>query len=189
MGAVHINCQFREPLAGTQEAWNPECLKGLEGWVYSSSPFTKYMTSNPGLFAGGFPSLNADLKAVAAILQGAKRGLIIAGGLQVAAETWAVALLAHHLGWPVVPDVVSGLRLGRTPHVGDESSKELVVVHNFDHVLLSNSVYDSVTPDVVLQVGHCAQSHLFSFLYNIVTLSITCIYLSTDWWQTNKQKA
>ncbi|KAL2645330.1 hypothetical protein R1flu_012917 [Riccia fluitans] len=152
-GPVHINCGFREPLAGTPQPWNTACLKGLERWIITSAPYTRYIDCKPKLLGGVHPTYVPDLEGVAALLEGATEGMIIVGGLSAAEETWAVALLAQHLGWPVVPDILSGLRIGKVLCSSQVGERKVNIIHNFDQVLLSNSVVQSLKPDVVLQIG------------------------------------
>lgn len=42
-GPVHINCAFREPLAGVSCQWNLGSLKGLNMWMSNREPFTKHI--------------------------------------------------------------------------------------------------------------------------------------------------
>ncbi|KAL3698745.1 hypothetical protein R1sor_012821 [Riccia sorocarpa] len=152
-GPVHINCGFREPLAGTPQPWNTACLKGLDRWIITSAPYTRYIDCKPKLLGGVHPTYVADLEGVAELLESATQGMIIVGGLSAAEETWAVALLAQHLGWPVVPDILSGLRIGKVLCSSQVGERKVNIIHNFDQVLLSNSVAQSLKPDVVLQIG------------------------------------
>ncbi|BFI28545.1 menaquinone-specific isochorismate synthase [Marchantia polymorpha subsp. ruderalis] len=152
-GPVHINIGFREPLAGTPQAWNAACLKGLERWIDTAAPYTQYIDCNPKLLGGVHPTYVADLEGIAELLESATEGMIIVGGLSAAEETWAVALLAQHLGWPVVPDILSGLRIGKVMCSSRVGERKVNIIHNFDQVLLSSSVAQSLRPDVVLQIG------------------------------------
>lgn len=152
-GPVHINCPFREPLAGFIEPWNPLCLEGLQRWVSRSSPFTKHVSVNIDRKYGDFGSLVEVLK----ILMEAERGLIVVGGLHTGEETWAVALLASYIGWPIVPDVLSGLRIGNAFVFGQNKDLQLNIIHHFDQILLSKSVADAISPDVILQVQVMSQ--------------------------------
>lgn len=144
-GPVHINCAFREPLAGLVEPWDSACLKGLDRWVFNPSPFTTH-------FEGNSSSGNlSNIIEIVAELKEAKRGLIVVGGLHSGEETWAVSMLASHMGWPVIPDVLSGLRIGDTFTTG--RNEEQLVIHHFDQILLSQAVRDAIQTDVILQVN------------------------------------
>ncbi|CAM6124850.1 unnamed protein product [Calypogeia fissa] len=164
-GPVHINCAFREPLAGNPAPWSTTCLKGLKRWSTTSTPYTQYIDSKPRLLGGVHPTFVVDLEAVAKLIGGAKEGLLVVGGLSAAEETWAVALLAQHLGWPVVPDVISGLRIGEALCTEGAGERKVNVIHNFDQILLSKDVARSSKPDVVLQIGgRLTSKRLSSFL-------------------------
>lgn len=152
-GPVHINCAFREPLAGNPSLWSTACLKGLERWSTTSTPYTEYIDSKPRVLGGLPPTFVAGLEGVAKLIGGAKEGLLVVGGLSAAEETWAVALLAQHLGWPVVPDVISGLRIGEVLCTEGAGERKVNIIHNFDQILLSKEVAGSLKPDVVLQVS------------------------------------
>lgn len=151
-GPVHINVEFRDPLAGFPEAWNTDCLNGLDRWIYSSSPFTTYMN-------GGHRTGIGNIMDVIHELKGAERGLLVVGGLHTAEETWAVVMLASHLGWPVFPDVLSGLRIGDVFTTNDLPSN---IIQHIDQILLSKSVADAIQPDVILQV-HAHQTVELTF--------------------------
>lgn len=149
MGPVHINISFREPLAGTPEAWNSDCLEGLGRWASNTMPFSRYvqmMESNAT--KPGYISCR-EIKEIAEILSSTSRGMLVIGGLHKVEESWAVILLAKHLGWPVVPDILSGIRL-RHSNAFDED--QLCIIDYFDHMLLSTELQSTIKPDVVLQV-------------------------------------
>eukprot|EP00897_Mesotaenium_endlicherianum_P006961 jgi/Mesen1/6293/ME000325S05431 len=243
-GPVHINCQFREPLAPREHAWDAACLKGLDRWRAGGgrAPFTSYVPpdsvrwlprappasprsaggiwgpaagptrrqgdfmaelaeggeeavgvgegnanassstsrsssssgpqqetaarSRPGgarqlehhwgtaaaaaAAARSHLALGGGLQDVMDVVQGARRGLVVVGGLHREEETWAAAMIARHLAWPVVADVASGLRvLGSS--AGGMSG--VAVVHHLDHVLLHEEASALLAPDVILQLG------------------------------------
>ncbi len=102
-GPVQLNCRLREPLAPVQEAWNQDCLAGLEDWLTDRQPLTAcYPTDRPA-------ALPID-DTLADLLNPRRRGLVVAGG--GAGPRDAVLDLARALGWPVRADIRSGLRLG-----------------------------------------------------------------------------
>ena len=108
-GAVHINCMFREPLAPTGQGDDFETyLEPVRGWLNGDHPYTRYQRapSRPE------PELLAE---VAALVERRPRGLLVAGRLADAGERAAVASLAEALGWPLLADVTSGLRLDSRP--------------------------------------------------------------------------
>lgn len=113
-GPVHLNCPFREPLA---PAGDGERLPELPPrWSDSREPYTIH---HRGL-AMADPTVMDKLRAR---LFGTRRGLMVVGELPSLETARAVASLAAALGWPVVADVTSQLRLGdsdasvvRSPH-------------------------------------------------------------------------
>ena len=108
-GAVHINCAFREPLAPTEQGEDFDAyLEPVRAWRNAGHVYTRY-ESVPARPA---PELLAE---VAALAGRRPRGLLVAGRLADPAARAAVADLAAALGWPLLPDVTSGLRLDSRP--------------------------------------------------------------------------
>ncbi len=101
-GPVHINCPFREPLLG-------KCS------LPSSSECAD--TPNTVKHKIRLSPADEDIQAfVGAVAKGP--GIIVAGGLRNPNEAAAIEELAEHLGWPLLPDIASGLRFkGDSPVV------------------------------------------------------------------------
>jgi len=137
-GPVHLNCMFRKPLEPTPSAEPLEVPSALATWSSLDTPFTTYPTPTPQ------PS-EAAVAALAEEIQGIARGLVVAGRLDTLADAEAVRQLAGHLGWPVLPDVTSRLRLGPVP--------EATRIAYADQVLTSRAFREAVDPDVVIHVG------------------------------------
>lgn len=106
-GPVHLNQPFREPLE--PEAPDPEdpWLNPLHEWLDSTEP------SSRSLFAEKRPDIEA-LSILRGLLAKADRPLIIAGSMQRAEESEAVAELALDLQIPLYGDLSSGVRLMNT---------------------------------------------------------------------------
>lgn len=108
-GAVHLNCMFREPLAPTDqgEDFGPY-LAPLDAWRAGERPYTRYESESarPG---------REVLDRLAALVARRPRGIVAAGRLADPAARRAAADLAVSLGWPLLPDVTSGLRLDDRP--------------------------------------------------------------------------
>jgi 2-succinyl-5-enolpyruvyl-6-hydroxy-3-cyclohexene-1-carboxylate synthase len=137
-GAVHINCMFRQPLtlAKTQDD-----LKGymspLDRWRRSQRPYTEYVTASPSLESSAAQEAAGRINAI-------KQGMIAVGKLAGEAEAKLVLSLAAKLGWPVFPDISSGLRLGQShPNL----------IHYFDLLLLSGKLQGKLAFDGVLHFG------------------------------------
>eukprot|EP00249_Psilotum_nudum_P024790 c29294_g1_i4 orf=1-2574(-) len=149
-GPVHVNCPFREPLAGLPDGWKLDCLRGLEAWAAGSFPFTKYMKNNFIAVSSRTYPIASEMREVIGIVNLARRGLLVVGGLHMVEEVWSTLLLAEYLGWPVMPDILSGLRLRQI----DRGSKDNVhIIDNFNHILPSMTAQDILSPDVILQIG------------------------------------
>lgn len=149
-GPVHLNCQFREPLApiDTPSTFT-DYLKPISGWISDRAPFARSDPPDNYLDPEQFNS-------VAASLTSAKHGLIIAGRIQNQAEREAVRQLSIHLRWPFLADIASGLRLG----INDET-----VVPYYDQVLSSQNFATRHRPDLILQFGKTPVSkQLLQFL-------------------------
>ncbi len=148
-GPVHLNCMFREPLAPDPGG---EDLRTdvLRPWFERGKPQTTYVARR-ALPAGDTLS---DLRAAV----DAARGLVVAGRLDTPSEAEAVLHLAGALGWPLLADIGSQLRLG-TEAGGD------VRIDHYDLLLHSPGFRVAHHPDVVLYFGRSATSkRLMQFL-------------------------
>ena len=89
-GPVHINCMFREPLSGP----------------------TSYLPAHDVVSYGNLemhPSQDS-LESWAQELGSAKQGVIIVGALPSGSQFDSLHALAERLGWPIFPDIISGMR-------------------------------------------------------------------------------
>ncbi|XP_023642879.1 protein PHYLLO, chloroplastic isoform X2 [Capsella rubella] len=148
-GPVHLNCPFRDPLDGSPTNWSSDCLKGLDMWMSNAEPFTKYFQLQ-SLKSNGVTS--GQITEVLQVIKEAKKGLLLIGAIHSEDEIWAALLLAKELMWPVVADVLSGVRLRKLFKPFLENWTPAFVDH-FDHALLSDSVRNLIEFDVVIQVG------------------------------------
>jgi 2-succinyl-5-enolpyruvyl-6-hydroxy-3-cyclohexene-1-carboxylate synthase len=136
-GPVHLNLMFREPfLPGPDEAPGEE-LAAPARWRESGGPYTRYAATKPALDPDEVEGLWEALRPV-------ERGLVVAGRLPSRKHGEAVLRLADSLGWPLLPDVGSQLRLGA-------ASKNLVQYH--DALLASDSFEEAHPPGAVLHFG------------------------------------
>ncbi|KAJ4846899.1 hypothetical protein Tsubulata_026226 [Turnera subulata] len=149
-GPVHINCSFREPLDGTPDKWTLNCLKGLDIWMSSAEPYTKYIGMQNSLLSSSCHQVL--LTEVLEKIRGAKRGLLLIGALHSEDEMWAALLLARHLNWPVAADILSGLRLRKLSSTYPEIEENIIFVDHLDHALLSDSIRGWVQFDVIVQI-------------------------------------
>src|SRR5919112_1227578 len=106
-GPVHLNLMFREPLIpGPHD--DPSPADTPERWRDTSEPYTRYATTKPAVDG-------AEVEALWERLRPVERGLVVAGRLATHSQGEAVERLAHALGWPLLPDVGSQVRLGGGP--------------------------------------------------------------------------
>jgi len=137
-GPVHVNCMFRKPLEPVESEAVVTVPATVEEWAADTDPYTQYPTpvsTPPG----------PEVEALAEQLGGTERGLVVAGRLDSAAAADATQRLASHLGWPLVPDLTSRLRLGAEQGTGR--------VPYGDLVLTSEPFREAHAPEAVLQVG------------------------------------
>lgn len=135
-GPVHLNFMFRKPLAPEKQKHNyGEYLKDVSAWMKNSGAYTKYEkvpTAPPP----------ETIKSAAKIINSSKLGLIVAGKMS-SIDAPAMSELADKTGWPVFPDIASGLRLG---------AKKKNVIPHFDLMLLSENTHQ-VSFDTVFHFG------------------------------------
>ena len=130
-GPVHINCPYREPLAPDEDGVDySDYLAGIE------QPLAR--PTLPKVRCDDLPTELFDY------VRTAKRGVIVVGKLDRDEDRVAVLQLADCLGWPVLPDIQSGLRIG--------SDRPNVIGH-VDQVLLSKSAGENLRADFVLHIG------------------------------------
>lgn len=133
-GPVHVNLPMREPLVDVDEEGMAPALD-----VEARRPATVVHA------ASGIPSL-PGLRALARVLGGAERGLVVCGpGAASDGGAQAIARLAERCEWPILADPLSGLRFG--PH--DRSR----VVDVYDVVLRDPDFRRTHPPEAVLQLG------------------------------------
>jgi 2-succinyl-5-enolpyruvyl-6-hydroxy-3-cyclohexene-1-carboxylate synthase len=101
-GPVHLNAPFCEPLVPT-----PAAVAAHSAPVRHRVTYTAPSAVQPD---------GAGYQQLCDFLADRKKGIIVCGPLPVYAyglrAREAVAALAHHLGWPVLGDALSGLRFG-----------------------------------------------------------------------------
>ncbi|HEV2094835.1 MAG TPA: 2-succinyl-5-enolpyruvyl-6-hydroxy-3-cyclohexene-1-carboxylic-acid synthase [Rubrobacter sp.] len=139
-GPAHLNLMFREPLIpGPEEDEAPAA--GPERWRNTDEPYTRYAATKPAVD-------DAEVEALWERLRPVERGLVVAGRLASRAQGEAVEGLADSLGWPLLPDVGSQVRLG-----GDRRNAA------FYDVLLADAAFaDAHAPEAVLHFGGRALS-------------------------------
>lgn len=136
-GPVHVNVLFREPLAPVARPYPRRALeRKLRGWRKSGLPWVRNASASP-------PSAAPPLRDVMECLRDHAHGVILAGDLDPAAAR-AVADLAAHMKWPLLPDLQSGLRLG---------VEEPAVIAHADLLLCSERFKRAAHAGALLQFG------------------------------------
>jgi 2-succinyl-5-enolpyruvyl-6-hydroxy-3-cyclohexene-1-carboxylate synthase len=131
-GPVHINVPLAEPLAPVDE----DAARVTALWT--ELVFTDEFPKSPE----GVHVVQADPDILARI-QNAQAGLIVAGpgAARSARDCTALYRLSRQLGWPVLADVLSGLRFTGEP-----------VIPHYD-IFLRNDTIARLAPDLVLAFG------------------------------------
>jgi 2-succinyl-5-enolpyruvyl-6-hydroxy-3-cyclohexene-1-carboxylate synthase len=129
---------FREPFLPEGE----DELRGPSPWAEGDEPYTRYAATKPALD-------ETEIQALWHTLRLAKRGLVIAGRLASRKQGEAALRLADSLGWPLLPDIGSQVRLG--------ADSENLVAH-YDALLAGESFSEAHAPEAVVHVGGRALS-------------------------------
>ncbi len=138
-GPVHLNLMFREPFIPDP---GDEGLLAPDSWSTSGEPYTRYAATRPAVNLDEVEHLWQALRPV-------KRGLVVAGRLLSRKQGEAMLRLAKSLGWPLLPDVGSQIRLG---------TRSECLVHYHDALLASERFEEVHAPEAVLHVGGRAVS-------------------------------
>jgi 2-succinyl-5-enolpyruvyl-6-hydroxy-3-cyclohexene-1-carboxylate synthase len=121
-GPVHVNLPFREPLAPSGDG----VVMGHRDPLPLGAARSRARTRR------------ADVETLAAQMNGVERGVLIAGSLRRDASP--VVDLARTLGWPLIAEPTSGLRIRGALSAGG-------------FLLASESFLSSHVPELVVQVG------------------------------------
>ena len=133
-GPVHLNLMFREPFLPDPEE---EAETGPARWRASVEPYTRYAATKPAVYA-------AEVEMIRDVLRPVGRGLVVAGRLASREQGEAVTKLANTLGWPILPDIGSQIRLG--------AGSPNVVAH-YDLLLANEEFAAAHAPQAVLHFG------------------------------------
>jgi 2-succinyl-5-enolpyruvyl-6-hydroxy-3-cyclohexene-1-carboxylate synthase len=137
-GPVHLNLMFREPFLPEGD----NVPAGPSPWAEGDEPFTRYAATKPAIDG-------TEIQALWQTLRQAKRGLVVAGRLASRKQGEAVLRLAGAMGWPLLPDIGSQVRLGA-------DSENLAAY--YEALLAGDSFAEAHTPEAVIHVGGRALS-------------------------------
>ncbi len=132
-GPVHLNFPFREPLLPEVASRSTTVAARGDGRPYTTVSHGR-RAPEPGVVA----SLADELGSV-------ERGLVVCGPQDDPELPDRLAILAAHLGYPILADPLSGMRVGT-------HSKELAVV-SYDAFLRDPTWVAEHAPEVVLRFG------------------------------------
>lgn len=133
-GPVHLNLMFREPFLPVPKSTTGPLSAPIH-WMKTSEPYTRYAATKP---AGD----EAEVGRLLDVLQSVERGIVVAGRLASREQGEAITKLADALGWPLLPDIGSQVRIGT---VG--------TVAFYDALLASEAFVEMHAPEAVLHVG------------------------------------
>lgn len=108
-GPVHINWAFREPLAPIVEAWDRASLGEIDRWMDGSAPWREPIAQESVEVVSA--KVIAGARAFAAKAQ---QPILCVGPLYSPGMRAVAQRVAETLGWPVLADIGSGLRSGRS---------------------------------------------------------------------------
>jgi 2-succinyl-5-enolpyruvyl-6-hydroxy-3-cyclohexene-1-carboxylate synthase len=128
-GPVHINFQFREPLAPTANL-NCSVPSHLESYRKSGRPYSSYSKTD-------LRASPPEMKSFAAFLNQSEKGVIVVGQLKNIDESKAVQTLIDKMKWPVLADAMAGLPF---------------TLYG-DLILMSCKTRKNLKPDAVLRLG------------------------------------
>jgi 2-succinyl-5-enolpyruvyl-6-hydroxy-3-cyclohexene-1-carboxylate synthase len=146
-GPVHINVPLDEPLAPIEDQ------AGLCAKIYAQLESEHFVM--PAIES--VAALHADeFSKLLPAISNALCGLIVCGpgAAQTSDEAEAIHQLARQLGWPVLADVVSGLRLFPDP------------VFPYYDLFLRNESLAGLAPDCVIEIGGCPTSKILNEYLN-----------------------
>ena len=149
-GPVHLNFEFREPLAPIAQDWNRDILDvRMKAWEKSTRPYTSNIIPSTQTSSILDPkNLDHQLEDFVQMLAKCKSGMIVIGTSSVVSENLALIEVAQKLGWPIVPDVSSGLKLGLS-----KMDTKADIVYNLDHILFNGDVLPFLQPECIIQIG------------------------------------
>jgi len=132
---VHINCRFREPLAPIQQTYGYQRLQAeVDRWYGTHGERDRRAPAVPD---------DADLQAVASIINQAQECIVIAGPQVPCRQSRMISALGKKLNCPVVSDILSG-------GGGTEGAAS---IRHYDLYLDLPDLARTLIPDLIIHVG------------------------------------
>ena len=148
-GPVHLNFEFREPLAPTKQAWDASVVDSkVKAWEDGVDPFCLNLATRAGI-SGGL----ADVAGLLELFSSCKKGMVVVGTCSAQGQHLAILRMAKMLGWPVIADASSGMKVGMP-----KRWSSVDIIHHLDHILLNEDLGQALQPDWIIQVGRDAVS-------------------------------
>lgn len=126
-GPVHINLQFREPVANLSHPGEP---------AWDVCECFEYRDLDAGIESGVHIEKLPDIFS-------AQKGLLAVGEMLPKNTLEQILALSEKLSWPIFADVTSNLRLSKHPNI----------MHHFDLALLNHAFVNDFKPEVVVKLG------------------------------------
>ena len=146
-GPVHINCQFREPLAPESNSEDfSNYLAPSQKWFHNNKPLTNYLKTDISI-------LEPDLEEIFESIKSSKNGLVVVGPLQPHLPKNNILLLLSKINWPVLVDIASGLRIG--------GNNQNMLIH-YEYFLRSENFLKKNRPDFILHFGGIPRSKVLN---------------------------
>lgn len=153
-GPVHLNLPFREPLGRQPDGMDAALyLSGVSSWREEKAAYTE--VHGVDVEPRGRGSLS-NVDPVLERLAREERGVVVVGALPTHvggdAVRCQVRAMAAALGWPILPDVRSGLRILERDIEQPEGHDAWWAPH-VDALLLSEAFRELHRPQAVLHIG------------------------------------
>ena len=146
-GPVHINLPFRDPLGPMQ---NVESNSNNASDISSKSTLQEITLEDEKMNSSSGDSLEIQdfsvFESAVERMKKSKKGVLVIGGSASSKDALMSAKCAKLLGWAVLADVTSGLRVG-------VDSSDLNIVKCFDYLLCSSEAVERFSPDCIVQLG------------------------------------
>ncbi|MFQ5499416.1 MAG: 2-succinyl-5-enolpyruvyl-6-hydroxy-3-cyclohexene-1-carboxylic-acid synthase [Candidatus Zixiibacteriota bacterium] len=141
-GPVHLNCPFREPLSAQEKSDDlQDYLSPLAAWQEESDPYTTYAPAKHEVDPEAISQLAKYLGDI-------EKGILVVGSLSTDSDRQAVLALSRKLGWPTLPDITSGLRMGM-----GKDNPQILPYYDLALMSVAENTNTISAPETVLHIG------------------------------------